>query len=277
MKPNIRKLRCQKGISFLELMIALAIMGIVTMTIFRLFVTQHNNYIAQDDVSIIQQNARASIDELSRHIRMAGHGLPLGLAPISSSNTDPDTITITYRTDDCETFLSDPMPLPSSELKCGSDISCFQNGQWVYIFEPDSGGGEWFEITLVQAAAFHIQHNTMTLSKAYAEDAVLLSMTQVKFYVDDATDPDHPTLMVQVPGRPPQPFAEDVEDLQFRYRMKNGMVLDEPAVPDDIREVMISISGRSSRENIAMEPVAGGDPYRRRTFSTSVFLRNVGI
>ena len=277
MKLNIRKLQCQKGISFLELMIALAIMGIVTMTIFRLFVTQHNNYIAQDDVSIIQQNARASIDELSRHIRMAGHRLPLGLAPISSSNTNPDTITITYRTDDCETYLSATMGSPSSEMECGSSVSCFRDGQWIFILEPDSGGGEWFQIAEVKESASRILPASGSPSKAYAADAVLLSMTQIKFFVDDVTSPDHPTLMVQVPGRAPQPFAEDVEDLQFRYRMKNGMVLEEPAVPHDIREVMISISGRSSRENIAMEPVAGNDPYRRRTFTTSVFLRNVGI
>ncbi len=277
MKHRVTRLQNTRGTSFLEVMIALFIMGVITTAIFNVYLTQQNTYMTQDDITTIQQNGRASIDELSRQIRMAGHALPLGIKAIEAANTNPDTITITYREDECETYLSDPMPQPSAELKCGSDISCFYDGQWVFIFEPDSGGGEWFEITEVQAAAKHIQHNTMVLSKKYAADAVLLSMTKVKFYLDNTTDPDRPKLMLLLPGQPPQVFAEDIEDLQFRYRMKNGMVLDEPVVTDDIREVLISLTARSRGSDPDLAEAQGDDGFRRREFTTAVFLRNVGI
>jgi len=273
--------RNRRGTSLIEILIALVIMGIVTTAIFELYVTQHQGYIAQEDVTNVQQNGRAAIDEITRHIRMAGHRLPLELDPIEAANTNPDTITLTYRADDCETYLSAPMPQPSSELKCGSDISCFEDGMWAYILEPDSGGGEWFEITHVQAAAYHLQHNTMVLSKAYAADAVVLAMSQIKFYIDNTTDPDHPNLMMEIPGRAPQVFAENIEDLQFRYRMKNGIITDQPVLVDDIREVLIEITARSDHPDYRLASAnPSNDPddyYRRRTFATSVFLRNVGI
>lgn len=263
-----------RGFSLLEVLIALGLTALITSAVLTAYWNQHRNYIVQDDVTSIQQNARAGIDELSRHIRMAGNDLPLGLDPIIASNTDPDTITIRYRINDCDTYLSDPMPQPSAELKCATDISCFEDGQWIYIFEPDSGGGEWFEITEVQAAAFHIQHNTMVLSKSYNADAILLSMEQLKFYIDNTTDPDHPTLMIQVPGQPPAIFADNITDLQFQYRLKNGLVTDEPILVEDVREVLIGVTGRSARPDVELTT---DDRYRYRSYASSVNLRNVGI
>jgi hypothetical protein len=148
----------------------------------------------------------------------------------------------------------------------------------VYIFEPDSGGGEWFEITEVQAAAFHIQHNTMTLSKKYNEDAILISMNSVKFFLDITTNPDNPTLMMQLMGQAPQIYADNIIDLQFQYRMKNGALLDSVILADDLREVLISVTGRSLNEDVDFDNFGvTDDSYRYRTFNTSVFLRNVGI
>ena len=263
----------ERGTSILEVLIALIITGLITTAILKLYVTQHRNYIVQDDITEIQQSARASIDELTRQIRMAGNMLPVGLDPIKAANTNPDTITITYRLDGCDTYLSDPMPLPSAELKCGSDISCFEDSQWVYIFHPDSGGGEWFVLTEVQAAARHLQHNTMDLSRAYTADAIILTMKQIKFYVDNTTDPEHPTLMISIPGESPHVFAENISDLQFRYRLKNGVVVDVPVLTSDIREVIISVTGQSRYPDSESDDNA----RRTRTYTSSVNLRNLGV
>ncbi len=269
-----RSTQRQCGTTFLEMLIAVLIMAIITAAIFQLYVVQHDSYLSQDDVANVQQNARASIDELARHIRMAGFDLPLGVAPVTAANTDPDTITARYHHAGCETQLASDMVAPSSQLTCSDDVSCFEVGQAVYVCDPDSGGGEWFKIgqletstkTLVPIAA---------LSKGYRRGALVQATSEVKFYIDNASRPDHPCLMVKLVGQPPQTFAEDIEDLQLQYRMKNGLLVDVPVVAADVREVLITVTGRS--RNISAELAdRTGVGYRTRSFSTSVHVRNIG-
>ena len=265
------RLKAKAGVSILEVLIALIITGIITTAIFRLYVTQHKNYIIQDDITEIQQSARAAIDELSRHIRVAGNDLPTGIAPLAASNTNPDTITLTYRVDNCETTLDSNMSYTGEELACGSSVSCFQAGDWVYIFHPDSGGGEWFTITGLVLGSNHIQHAT-PLSHAYAKDAIVISLQQVKFYIDNTTDPTHPNLMLELPGQAPQVYAENISDLEFRYRLKNGTIVDAPILVDDVREVLLTITARSRTPDTEDTD----DPYRSRTYTSSVNIRNLG-
>ncbi|MFH1687790.1 MAG: hypothetical protein ABIE70_09750 [bacterium] len=274
MNKTLNRIRSARGTTMIEILIALAMTSLVTVAILKTYITQHEQYVVQEDVSDIQQNARAAIDELSRHCRMAGYSLPTGMDPIVASNTNPDTITINYKDGDCDTYLSNPMPQPSAELKCATDVSCFQDGDWVFIFEPDSGGGEWFELTEVQAAAKHLQHNTMPLSKKYGADAIIVKINQVKFYIDNTTDPDHPTLMLKTPGQQPQIYADNISDLQFTYRMKNDSLEAEPDLPANIREVLIQLTGRSHRPD-SERGAEGEDFYRTRTFASSVNVRNL--
>ena len=265
------KLKSMSGLSILELLIGLFLTGLVTAAIFEVYINQHKNWNIQEDVTDIQQNGRAAIDELSRQLRMAGHELPLGLEAIEAYNTNPDTIVIYYSNGDCEAPIEHKMPNPSAELRCdGHDISCFYEDEWVYIFDPDSGGGDFFEITEVQKDAAHIQHNTVILSKAYDAGAVIMSINCYKYYID-YSDTLHPNLMFQSLGQTPQIYAENIEDLQFRYTMKGGAIVDVPPAAVDVREIHIEVIARSDRPDIDFPD----DPYRRRTYSTKVNLRNL--
>ena len=273
MKFLVKKLRNSRGASLIEVMVSLFLAGIVTAAVFELYISQHKHWHIQDDVTEIQQNARAAIDELTRNIRMAGHELPIGLPPFEVYNSNPDTIVINYVDGGCKAVITEPMPKPSSELKCiGQDISCFYDGQWAYIFQPDSGGGEFFEITHVQVAAFHVQHNNGPLSKLYPKDAIILALQRMKYYIDNS-DTAHPNLMLQLPGRPPEVYAENVIDFQLRYKMKNGLVLDVPPIPEDVREVEIVITVRSAEPDIDFPQ----DPYRTRVYTSRINVRNLDI
>ncbi len=273
MRLTLNRLWTIRGISLVEVLIAFVLTGIVTSAVLKAYVTQHKNYMTQDDITNIQQNVRASTDELARQIRMAGYAIPLGLQSLEPSNTDPDSLTIVYHDEGCDTYLSQTMSSPTAELRCATDVSCFYDGQWVYIFEPDSGGGEFVEISSVQTGTNQLLHTGMTLSKSYAIDAMVLSLVRVQFYID-SSDPDHPNLMVHLPGKAPQVYAEDISDLQFRYRLEDGSVVDSPIAVEDVREVLISVTGRSGRPD---PDRPDGQQYRTRTISTSVALRNLGV
>lgn len=267
------KLKNGRGFTLLEVLIALFMSAVVLTIIFKVFITQHKNWSIQEQVTDMQQNARAAMDELGRQIRMAGHELPLGLPGIIAYNTNPDTIVITYANGGCDAPIEWTMPLPSSELRCdGHDISCFEDGDWVYIFHPDSGGGEFFQISEVQVAAAHIQHNKDPLSKCYPKGAIIIALQRIKYYIDNS-DTLHPNLMMELPGRAPQIYAENITDLEFQYTMKNGMVVNVPAIVDDVREVHIIMTARTDRP----DPEFPDDPYRQRQYTSRVNLRNYDI
>jgi type II secretory pathway pseudopilin PulG len=273
MKKLKHKITGSAGFSLLEALVAIILAGVVITAVFKVYVNQHKSWNQQEEIIDMQQNARAAIDELTRQIRMAGLGLPLKLDGIEAYNTNPDTIILNYADGNCQVTIEHKMPNPSSELRCdGHDVSCFWDGQWIFIFDPDSGGGEFFEISHVQTGSSHIQHNTMDLSKAYDAGAILLALTRVKFYIDN-TDTLHPNLMIELPGQNPQVYAENIVDLQFRYVMKNGAVVDVPAIPEDIRQVLINLTARTNNREIDLP----GQPYRTRVISSAVNVRNLDV
>ena len=281
MKRIVHKLGDARGTTLLEVLIALAITGIVTMSILKLYVTQHENYLTQDDITNVQQNARAAIDEISRQIRMAGHQLPAGVVALSASNTNPDTVTVTYMNSTCETHIVTDMVSKASVLMTdpADDISCFHDGQWAYIFNPDSSDGEWFEISTVLAGSNQLSHSTMELSTTYDSGTVVLNLVRVKFFVDTAAisafdGVQRPCLMAQVFGEDSVVYAENISDLQFQFRLTNGSLVDVPVLVEDVREVLISVESRSANADI--DAADGEDPYRRRTYNSSVNMRNIG-
>jgi type IV pilus assembly protein PilW len=61
------------GFTLVEVMVALAISGIVLASIYSAFQSQQNSYVAQEQVSEMQQNVRVGLDMLTRDIRLAGY------------------------------------------------------------------------------------------------------------------------------------------------------------------------------------------------------------
>jgi prepilin-type N-terminal cleavage/methylation domain-containing protein len=62
----------QKGITLIELLVALVIGGIIIGGIYRLFVAQTKAYTVQDQIVEVQQNIRSTMEILLRDLRMTG-------------------------------------------------------------------------------------------------------------------------------------------------------------------------------------------------------------
>ena len=261
-------MRSVAGVTLMETLIALALTGIVSLAIFKTYVTQHQHYIAQDDITTVQQNARACIDEMTRQIRMAGFKLPTGLNALRATNSNPDTLAIIYRADTTQAVLAATMASNGADMVCTGSIGGFIVSQWAYIFEPDSGGGEFFVIAGINNGTKQISH--AALSKAYRKDAIVLVIAWTQYYLDKS-DPNHPNLMVRTNNGGAQVYAEDISDLQFQFRLNNGTVVDVPPLVSDVREVLIAVTGRSHQTD-AETP---GQPYRYRTYTSSVNVRNL--
>jgi len=261
-----KKLSDIKGVSLLEILITLAIAGILTTAVFKTYLTQHENYMTQSNITDIQQNGRIVIDELTRHIRIAGNNLPPTLDAIVASDANPDTITLIFRIGNCKTYLNQATPIGSSQLRCGSDVSCFHDNTWAYIHEPDSNWGEWFFINNIDSGNRYLTNTSLTLDNFYNANSSVIPLQELKYFIDNTTDPDKPLMMIQIHGDIPRALAENISDFQLRYRLKNGLVVDEPPLVGDIEIVNISITATSNDNN-------GGS--NARIFASSVNVRNL--
>lgn len=67
------------GFTLVELMITMAISGIIMAGIYSAYLAQQRTYLAQEQVAEMQQNIRAAMDTMVRQIRMAGYD-PTGAA-----------------------------------------------------------------------------------------------------------------------------------------------------------------------------------------------------
>lgn len=61
-----------KGFTLVEIMVAIAISGIVMASVYTAFISQQKSYLAQEQVAEMQQNIRAGVNVMVREIRMAG-------------------------------------------------------------------------------------------------------------------------------------------------------------------------------------------------------------
>lgn len=105
-----------RGFTLVELMIAMAIGGMVMAAVMTAFLSQHRTYLAQDDVVEMQQNTRVAMDMLARDIRSAGYNpnnigdsvgittvgitAPTGSAPNSGVPTGGVAAILTFSRDD---------------------------------------------------------------------------------------------------------------------------------------------------------------------------------
>ncbi|NWG02560.1 MAG: prepilin-type N-terminal cleavage/methylation domain-containing protein [Syntrophaceae bacterium] len=93
----------QKGITLIELLVALVICAMVIAGIYRLFIVQSKAYTVQDQVVEIQQNIRSAMEVLLRDLRMAGYDSDGATSQISIANPiipNDQSVTVNYEYDD---------------------------------------------------------------------------------------------------------------------------------------------------------------------------------
>jgi type IV pilus assembly protein PilW len=86
MSPNTYTVRSQRGLTLVEIMVALVIGLILMAGVIELFVGSKQTYTLHESMSRVQENGRFAIDQLSRDLRMAGH---MGCANVPNMTLEP--------------------------------------------------------------------------------------------------------------------------------------------------------------------------------------------
>jgi type IV pilus assembly protein PilW len=84
----------QRGFTLVELLVSVALAGVVMATVYSSYVSQQKAYVTQEQVAMMQQNLRAALYHLERDIRMAGYD-PTGKAGAGIVTANANSIRFT--------------------------------------------------------------------------------------------------------------------------------------------------------------------------------------
>lgn len=104
------KIKRDNGFTLLELLVAALLTVIISSAALTFYVRANQQYFSQEDVSEMQQCARASLQEIVKQTRMAGFGIPdtVNAIEIDSIVGSPDTLTIHRDTFEIRFYVNMP-------------------------------------------------------------------------------------------------------------------------------------------------------------------------
>jgi prepilin-type N-terminal cleavage/methylation domain-containing protein len=257
----------KRGVTLIELLIALVLSSILTAALYRVFIGQHKTYTVQDQVADMQQNARIAIGQMTREIRMAGYGGNL-LAVFGNINGFTDIITpannsITFLLADQVGALKQTTTKGLNQLKV-TNASVFNTDKKKFLCL--NGLNNY----LIQS----IVTDTITLTTSLSEDHVINEPVYLVKAITYSLGLSGGKTVLRInenTGGGAQPVAENIESLEFTYFDANGSVT---LNPPDIRMVKATVTARTSM----LDPqLKGEDGYRRRTLSSYIKVRNMGL
>lgn len=276
-KHFIRHRASQAGFTLVELMIVVALSGIVMAAVYSIYIAQQKSYIAQDQVVEMQQNIRAALDLMEREIRMAGYdSTKTANASITVVRAGQMSFTLDNNDDGDTADLSEIIDYGFSDL---ANFDANRDGL------PDNGGVLSLGRQLGGAGGYQpVADNINAIGFAYAYDSnsdgqveVNATSTEISWaipngaggWIDLDTDNDGDI---------------DVNDAA----PANVTGVATAAQRDQIRAVRIWILARAGREDPDyVDPnsykvganiiPAANDNFRRRLLSVNVKCRNMGL
>ncbi len=288
-------LRKNKGITLIELLVALVISAILVGAIYRTFIGQQKTYTVQEQVVDTQQNVRAAINRMIGEVRMAGFGhfetlLP---APYGSGAgitiggrtyndiVNPDipaanAVTILcgvsfYFINGGNREIVSIAAVPASDQVTVNSLTdsqgnvLFNTGDRKYV---SIGGVESYIIKTIAGTTLTLVKSDNTpanFTYGHQVGTPVYGIRAVTYQVNGLA-----LLRDENMGAGGQPVADNIENLQFVYLNASGTPAAQNA---DIRVIQVGLRGRTD-----LDPDYKADGgYRKRQISSSIHLKNMGL
>jgi prepilin-type N-terminal cleavage/methylation domain-containing protein len=288
------RLRACKGLTLIELLVALVISGVLTAALYRTFIGQHKTYAVQEQIVDMRQNARVAISRMMREIRMAGFGNVSMVLPNFAAKDGPlnniikpddnknnvgqndDQITIIGAFENISTLVIDHATGTNIIQLSNLPKDAFDTGNRKYIC---IGGLESHIVTNIDEIKKEVTLDG-NLVNSYKSGIPVFKIKAITYKLnlqkgvpvlerEDKTD-----------GGGGLDIAENIDNLQFRYTLDDGSESDSPADPSRIRMVRVMVHARTSLSDLEFksdpEYKVGVGGFRRRTISSNILVRNMG-
>ncbi len=273
----------QSGVTALEMLISVLMMGMVISVTSGMFVASKGHIRTKSDEVETTQAARSALDVLVRDLRLGGACLPVTGEFISLAGSEAgDQDEITTRTGltrpdlSCIRSASTVMTQPGDPAIVIESTEGFEDGMHAYIRHPN-GSGEFFDISTVVSSTS--LGKAGALSQSYPPTSGVYAIDERRFFLTPVTHPGGTVrshLMMQIGTGVPMSFAVGIERLNVEYQLGSNCnptcnVVDLPqTIPEwqQVEQVHIGITARSNA------PDAAGN-YMERSVEVAVKPRNI--
>ncbi len=270
----------RKGMTLIELLVALVISGVLVAGVYRTFVSQQHTFAVQDQIVDMQQNVRLAINRMTRELRMAGFGrmddaffgkvvgkgggkVHGSIENIVTPGGGGSSVTVVggYQT---LTTLSANAASGSNTIQVNDATGLdLLKRQYISI-----NGVESHQISKITGNLIEFKAGETLNEDHLAGEPVFLIMAIT--YSRGISEGKWALLRDDNLGLGPQPVAENIESLQFVYLDANGNVTANPA---DIRMIQVNLVARTDQTD--PELAKTGDGFRRRILISNIQLRNL--
>lgn len=275
------KLEWEQGVTLVELMLVVGIMGIVMAAMYNMFNFQQKSYSVQDNVAVMQQNARVGLEYIVKEIRMTGYipedipydvDDPPGVIPVSGSRDDDDEVTGASFSDgvgeEIEEATADSITIQADVDNDGASetvrYTCsYDAGQSTTYLTRETwrwDGANWNGDLDGDGSADGpqiIAEDIDTVSFSYA---LLADDQGLANGIDDDGDGDID--------------SDDPGELKDWDLGVDG-ALNNPTLRGYIRQVAVTLTARAAAPDSKYTHPQRGDHYRRKTLTSRIGLRNM--
>lgn len=245
----------QNGFTLIEIMVTIALLGIVLTSLYNLFISQVRTFEAQRDVTTTQRDIRASMELIERDIRLGGLGVPRGTNPIAFVQNGtlfnaaaPDTISINYSRGPVTYLKSATVTQPGNVIQVNS-VTDFVVGDTVNIISKYNNnliGG--YVISAINTVANTLSLNAdPTAAGIDTGDFAIRAFNAVTYSVvsNVATGRNE---LIRNDGTVQSVIIDGVNDFQFSYILNDGTETSVPATLSDIRRIRIDLIAATTKE-----------------------------
>ncbi len=257
----------RNGVTLIELLIALVLSSILTAALYRAFIGQQKTYTIQDQVAEMQQNVRIAVGQITKELRMAGYGGDM-LSVFGDINGFTDIITPASNA--ISIIFADPVGVLKQNTAKGANQLKVTNARTFNADKKRYLCLNGLNNYLVQS----VTDDTIVLAAPLAEghpiNQPVYLVKAISYYL--GTSGAKTVLRRnENTGGGGQPLADNIESLEFTYFDANGNATSNPS---DIRMVRVTVTAKT---NMLDPQLKGGNGYRRRTLSSNIKVRNIGL